>query len=247
MIQPAMIKRHFHLVVAALLVAALTPDPVAAQAAPSRFTNGQLLVIAANRFVNEPSGTTFRSDEQFVLTRQPTATRGAAAGESVSMRIFSLQAGRNVPTELFLFEPCFVYLSLLLPVRVNAAGTINVGSLSEDWLQPTRGGTVEPGHYLVVFERGAGDGHHLFRLNRADRDTYFRQGLLVRVVPARSLSRDDVDAMAQRADAYDVEVRKQAAVNDAKSTCYVARLTAGGDLDDDASVFAMSDECDPPR
>lgn len=201
--------------------------------------------MAATRFVNEPSGTTFRSNEQFVLTRQPPATRAAAAGESVSMRIFSLQAGNNMPTELFLFEPCFVYLSVLLPVRVNAAGTINVGSLSEEWLQPTREGTVEPGHYLVVFERGAGDGHHLFRLNRADRDAYFRQGLLIRVIPARSLSTNDVNAMAQRADAYEVEVRKEAAVNDAKSTCYVARLTASGDPDDDASVFAMSGDCDP--
>jgi len=221
----------------------------AGYAQSSRFRNGQLLVLEATSFVNERQNTVFSLGDEMLFTRapRPVAT-GRAAESSVSVRIFALNPGETVPSAFAVFEPCWVYMSYLADVKINASGTIRLFALDERWLRATKGAsTVQAGHYLVVFEKGGGDGHGLIRIHRGDRDEYFRHGLKVQIDPRGEFTQTEVDAMAEKRAAQTALALAAARINDPKSTCYITRLATVSDLDADASVIAMNDDCGPEQ
>ena len=212
-------------------------------AEPPKFTDANLTVVPAARFVNESSGIAYLANQELIFTRRPTAQRAIS---EVAVRIFTLSPGRHVPQEWAKFEPCWVYFSILAPVYVNPNGTMKIGTLSKYWLQPSLGGAMNAGQYLLVFEAGGGDGHQLVRLNQADRDDYFRHGLIIEVRPERTYLREEIDALARERIADSDVIRAAAHENSAKWRCYVARpvpTAASVDVDTDA-LFALSDNCE---
>lgn len=215
----------------------------AAHAEPAKFASAKLEVLQATRFVNEPAGTSYLSNLELVFTQRPAPAQVRKDAE-VAARVFTLNPGESVPKEWAVFEPCWVYLSNLMKVHVNVNGTIKLGTLTKEWLRATLGGPMASGHYLVVFESGGGDRHDLFRLNRADRDDYFKHGLIIEVRPARSFTRAETDAQASDQDRARVEILAAARINDRKATCYIAHATAAADAGGSAPLYALSDDCD---
>jgi hypothetical protein len=219
------------LAIASLVVAAST----ASRAEPSRFAPAQLGVLRATAFVNEPSGTSFRSNQSLTFTHQP---RGPAG--DVMVRIFAVASGDSEPTWWSEFDPCFVYASYVLPVTVNPSGTINLGTLTSGWLRAGKDGKMRPGHYLLVFERGAGDGESFIRLNKSTRGAYFDQGLLIEVTPARDFTHAEIDAQADADAARSAETKSRSTRNDPGVRCYVTHTASAGPSDE---LVAASDEC----
>jgi hypothetical protein len=219
------------LTIATVLVAA----SAAAAAEPSRFAPAQLGVLKATAFVNEPSGTSYKSNQPLTLTHQPTGPTG-----TVMVRIFAIGAGEVAPSWWAEFDPCFVYASYLLPVRVNSNGTINLGTLTSGWLRAAKSGQMHAGHYLLVFERGTGDGESFLRLNKDTRDTYFKQGLVIEVTPDRVFTRAEIDAQADADTARSADTRSKSKRNDAAVRCYVTHSASAGQS---SEIVASNDEC----
>lgn len=218
----------------------------AESSAGAKFASGKLLVLDASSYVNPPSGA-FKSNQELTLTRKQLNPPGGNPGP-VAVRIFSLHPGEKVPTQWAVFEPCWVYLSTLLQVKLNPSGSINLFSLSKEWLTAVKGEPMKSAHYLLVFEQGGGDGHGLIRLNGADRADYFRRGLRIEVEPSRAFTQAEVDQQAAQDKLDAAKVKDAARVNDAKATCYITRLADAGAADaaDGSPVaLALSDDCDP--
>lgn len=227
-------KRIRLLTIVNLLVAA----SATANAEQARFAQAQLGVLNATAFVNEPSGTSYKSNDPLTFTHEPAGPTG-----EVMVRIFSVGSGQNAPSWWAEFDPCFVYASQLLPIRFNPSGTINVGTLTSRWLRAIKGGQMQAGRYLLVFERGTGDGEAFIRLNRSTRDAYFKQGLVIEVTPARTFTRAEIDAQAESDAARSLESKSKSNQNDPAVRCYV---THSASADSSGEIVASStDDCSP--
>ena len=213
------------------------------QAEPSKFTPANLTVVPAARFVNESNGIAYLANQELVLTRRPNAPRQSA---EMTVRIFTLSPGQTTPGTWAVFEPCWVYFSVLAPVYVNPNGTVKIGSLSRYWLQVSPAGQMTSGHYLLVFEVGRGDDHQLIRINQTQPDDYFRHGLIIEVRPERPYARQEIADLERERAADAANIRAAARVNESRWRCYVARppATAASDEADPDVHYAMTDNCD---
>lgn len=227
-----------------LLATAGVATNVLAVESPSvaRFANGKLLVVDARHYLSDPV-VAFKSNQQLTFTRRQM-NPPEVDSKPVSVRIFSLHPGEKVPTPWAAFEPCWVYLSTLLQVQVNPSSTINLFTLTKEWLTAVKGEPMKAAQYLLVFEQGGGDDHGLFRLNGGDQADYFRRGLLVEVTPSRSFSQAEVDLQAENEKANRAKVLAAARINDPKSTCYITRVASIGTIDEEPSILALNEGCD---
>jgi len=217
-----------------------------AMAEPSAFQQASLQVLDARAYVNEADGISFASNDPLTLTRRIPASGARNDAAPVSVRIFSLAPGQTVPSAWAVFEPCWVYFSSLLPVRVNASGTFNLFTLNMLWLRAVKGGTMQAARYLLVFEQGDGDGQKMFRLNEGDRADYFRHGLLIEVHPEGSFGRAETDKQADAAEASRQQWQEEAKRNTPQRNCYSARLQRNANAQDaDLTTLALNESCDP--
>jgi hypothetical protein len=210
----------------ALALAAFTSSGGRALAQPSRFGNGQIGVINAGTLVNEATGQAFGSEEDLLLTlRSPIDPRLRSAGR-VQARIFTLLPGHNRPNFWARFDPCRVFYSVVIPVRIGGR-QMNLGGLGMRFLN-VQHGRVSEGHYLVVFEERT-ETSGIIRLNENDAERYFSRGLLIVVRPSITYSAQQIRARETQIVSGTAQVNREAQRNDPAYRCYRYRAAAAED------------------
>jgi hypothetical protein len=210
----------------ALVVAASICGSAPASAQRSNFSDGLVEVIEANRFVNEPSGTIYRLGQDLILTVRGTTQARMFAREGFNVRIFALGASSSTPGHWAWFDPCYVFLSLLLSNVPIADGRMNLGNLRGlDFLTVRKGKAVSNGRFLVVFERTS-DQLDLVRLRQAESKSYFAQALYIEVAPNRRYDQVEIDRHASMISAEVLVIRADARRNARSFRCY--RYKAAG-------------------
>jgi hypothetical protein len=217
----------------------------AADAEPARFETRNLSVIArATELVDEYAGKQYPLGTSLQLTRKSSAAARSMRERNFQIRMFALAADQFVPEPWAFFDPCYVYYSMVFSIRGSTDEAIDLVKLRDPvWLTPIRGRKIERGRYLLLFEQ-ATDTEPFFRLNKTERDAYFKSGLYIEVVPVREYPQETVDELAEQLERRRAEIEPQARVNDASLPCYRYRVVGGaGSASDERIAFLES--CDP--
>lgn len=237
--------RHRTLVACTL---ALFAEMVFAQpGSPSKFANGSIDVLDANSFLTSPSHS-FNIGEDMTFMRSADG-KAHLHGQPVVLRIFPTVPNRLVPFEIARHEPCFVYVSVLQSIRFDEHGSFFVNHATTEWLTAVKNVGLKPAFYTFVFERGdyPDFGMQFFRLFDADREPYFKRGILVRIDPLTPPHpSDEVNARADTNEDHWRQNKKAADdTNSPELKCHVAHLAAASDGDEEGAVLALADDCEP--
>ncbi len=197
----------------------------AAEAQSSHFSDATVSTISARALVNEPPGTQFVLGKPILLTLRPTDAARQFAQGGFQVRLFPLGEDATMPQEWAMFDPCAVFLSLLLPHARSSANRIDLGRTGGlRWLTLVDGQAPKTGRYIVVFQKGT-DSHDLLRLNDQDRDRYFSRGLYIEVVPDRAYAAGEVAAAAKQNDDDTRDILAAASRNAKDLQCYRVATT----------------------
>jgi hypothetical protein len=230
--------KHSHRILLAISALVAT---TALHAEPSKFASGDLTVVPASRVVSDGSRLRFEVGEELMFLKAPTF---GPAEREITLRLFSLPDGWDVPRSWKTFEPCDVYVSVLRQATVNAGGPIKFFTLHSGWLNAKADGTVGSRRLLAVFEEGNGDGVDIVRLHRDHAKPYFSKGVVVVVEPERRYSKDEALELAKAQEDRGAQTRKDVDVNQPRFHCY--RVTAGlpAGASSDGALYAMNDDCE---
>jgi hypothetical protein len=214
-----------------LLGAALLVALMPARAEPAKFERHEIPVITpATDLVDEYPGKSYPLGQSLLLTRKATTAAQRIRARGFQVRVFPLAASRFEPDPWAFFDPCYVFLSSVIPVNGSADHTINLGQLASPfWLTAVEGRPIEQGRYLLVFEQ-ATDDRSIFRLDKTRKDEYFKSGLYLEVVPARSYSQKEVDELAKATERERPKIERETQVNSPNLPCYryqVVRVGVG--------------------
>lgn len=221
--------------VGAALLSMQAPSSVAAQ----KYTKPPLAVVPASRVlvVPAPAQAPYRLGQELVFIKQPTFPNEAVrkimtAGFEV--RFFRTSGPTGMPKPwLMNQDDCDVFLTLLVKGLKFSRRRISLGGLgSQHWLNRSRDGYLEAGHFLAVIEQATPDDPpstrdrwQVFRLTKAAQRAYFNQGFRIQVDPqptseGRPLSRPSEEArMKQLLAAVAKEIST-------RFNCYQARAIA---------------------
>jgi hypothetical protein len=219
--------------------------PLSVFAENSKFTPSELFTFSGRRVIDTGMPTTFLVGKEVAFPKAPTFV----AREEISVRLFALPNGSDMPTIWARFEPCLVYWSSLYRVDVKT-GVIKLFTIGPDWLAADNAGEVGRRRYLMVFEKGVGDGHTIIRIHKDNVESYFSQGIVLVIAPERSYSVSEGRAMAARQLENTNEAMKIAAQNTPRHRCYAVKPTVLADsslptdaAENELTVYAMN-ECE---
>lgn len=221
--------------------------PMVAYADGSLFTNSELSTFAGKEVLGAGTTNTFPVGKEVTFLKAPTFP----ATEKVSVRIFALPEGSNIPTSWATFEPCIVYWSSLYPVRLES-GVIKLFTAGSGWLNAMSNGDVKQQRYLMVFENGGGDGRTMIRIRNDSVTSYFSKGVVLVIEKERNYSVAEGKALAAERGNDSDEAMAIAKRNIPEYRCYVVmpKKTVGlppqsEDAGAAGTVYAMND-CEPP-
>lgn len=183
----------------------------------SKFSESDIAVFSGNEVISSGTSTTFEIGNELKFLRAPTFP----ITEKISVRIFSLPDSSNVPISLAEFEPCIVYWSTLTQVYFNADGPIKLFTVGPGWLDASNDGEVGSRRYLVVFEKGDGDGLRMVRLHRDHIKSYFSRGIAILVQPERSYSNSEAMSLAAAQVSASKRALQEAQENVSRYRCYL--------------------------
>jgi hypothetical protein len=150
-----------------------------AQAQGVGFGRASLAVLNAANFIGDYHSGDYYYGNPLTMTVRDDAL-AQWAGKRIQARVFVLKASnQDRPDSWKSLADCDVFYTYVSPVaRVADNGVLNLGSVNSlGWMRMPDSVLAE-GRFLVVFEN-ARDGDPVFRLNRADRESYFRRGVII--------------------------------------------------------------------
>ena len=161
------------------------PDTLHAQDASFTKEARPTITRATDVIAKPPSSVVVRSTLRF--TPRDTAPARALAAKGFHIRVFTLSRQWDTPRAVTQHGDCDIYLSMVMPVRAQADGTIRIAELNEAWLELSYScETPREGRFLFVFEE-TGPTDAIFRLRSEDAKSYFEQGFILTVQPDKQV------------------------------------------------------------
>lgn len=163
---------------AAVICGALS-GAAAAQAQDVHFGRAPIAVINAANFIGDYHSGDYIYGNPLIMTLQDEAL-ARWAGKRIQARVFVLEAsGTDRPESWKSLADCDIFYTFVIPVsRVSNNGILNLGRVNTLGWMRMPDGELAQGRFMVVFESAA-DGNPIFRLNRADRESYFHRGVII--------------------------------------------------------------------
>lgn len=221
---------------------------VRSQTEKALFKRDLLPVVApASTFIEEAQGNrAFPLGSTVVLTRRRSKAAADIHSKALQARMFRLAAtGPAVPDPWHTIGDCDIYYTNSISITTpssQADNALPLGKFDDDaWLSPNAlTGHMEQGRYLVVFEQSI-DAQRVFRLQRGDREQYFKQGyiLVLDPSPTRSYSSTDVKAIHDRLESSRSKVEAEAKRNDPAYVCYRFQAVSPALKETEGSTLAL--------
>jgi hypothetical protein len=185
-----------------------------------QFAKGERPTIArAFDLIHKPS-TTVPVGTSLVFKRKDSPGAKLLAAKGFQIRTFAVADAQTIPEALYSMDDCDIYLSSLTHIKGTTGEDIKFADMDAGWLDVSDStNSVQPAHFFIVFEMpNANDA--VFRLKKADRANYFKQGFHISVSPGDKDILREVQARFQRRKDTLTELVKRVTVKSSAIPCY---------------------------
>ncbi|MEJ8839352.1 hypothetical protein [Ramlibacter sp. AN1133] len=201
-----------------LLAFVLYTLPLSAAPEVASFTREKVRPLNANVAFSVPLDRKFRVGQRLILPLGASAEARALLANGFQLRIFRVAASGVHPKPLDpFFDPCYVFLSTVLPFVGGTGANVVIEFADFSWLSIPESGPVGPGHFLLVVQVG-GDADPTFRLE-GDLKKYFDSGFYFEV-GARDVSPTQIANERTLNAEYFRKVKRRAQLNRPDIKCF---------------------------